>query len=63
MNNKSELERLDEELAFKITVDGKEVLASIYNIIDGEIKLEEIMTDAEWDMVDEMLAKVSEINE
>lgn len=96
MNSKNELERLDEELAFKIIVDGKEVvcyiilifdnpdtgkqyviytdgtknsdgtlevLASIYHVIDGEVQLGEITTDAEWDMVDEMLAKVGETNE
>ncbi len=96
MNSVNELSRLDEELAFKIAVDGKEVvcyilltfnnptnnknyivytdgskdengqmeiLASVYQIEDGNIKLEEITTDYEWDMVDEMLKQVGEKNE
>lgn len=96
MNGKSEFNVLDEELAFKIIVDGKEIicyviltfdnndtgkkyvvytdgtkeedgtleiLASAYKIVNNEVKLEDITTDAEWDMVDEMLAKVGEINE
>lgn len=94
--DKNELNILDEELAFKIIVDGKEVicyilltfanpttgkkyvvytdgtknedgtmeiLASIYNVVDGQVKLEEIITDSEWNMVDEMLTKVGESNE
>lgn len=96
MNSVNELSRLDEELAFKIAVDGKEVvcyilltfnnptnnknyivytdgskdengqmeiLASAYQINDGNIKLEEITTDDEWNMVDEMLKQVGEKNE
>lgn len=39
-----------------------ELLASIYNIIDGKIVLEEITTDAEWDMVDKVLEKAGENN-
>lgn len=94
--NKNELNRLDEETAFKIIVDGKEVicyilltfdnpstnkkyivytdgtknddgtmevLASIYNIVDGEVVLEEINTDEEWDMVDDMIRQVGDNNE
>ena len=34
-----------------------EVLASIYNIVDGEVVLEEINTEEEWDMVDTELEK------
>ena len=89
-------ERLDEELAFKIIVDDKEVicyilslfenketgkkyviytdgtideegnpevLASTYEIIDGDVKLGEIMEDSEWDMIDEMLTQVGGNNE
>ena len=96
MNSNTELERLDEELAFKILVDGKEVicyiilifdnketgkqyvvytdgtknsdgtleiLASTYSVVDKEIRLGEITTDAEWDMVDEMLARVGGTDE
>lgn len=88
-----EKERLDEELAFKIIVDGKEVicyilfqftnpdtgknyiiyndgtkkedgtlevLASTYEIENGEIILGDILEDKEWDMIDEMLQKVGE---
>ena len=95
-NTKSKFNVLDEELAFKIKVDGKEVicyviltfdnedtgkkyivytdgtkssdgtleiLASTYNIINNEIRLDDITTDAEWDMVDEMLIKVGGTNE
>lgn len=94
--NKNELNRLDEETAFKIIVDGKEVicyilltfdnpstnkkyivytdgtknddgtmevLASIYNIVDGEVVLEEINTEEEWDMVDDMIRQVGDNNE
>lgn len=96
MNSKTEFNMLDEELAFKIVVDDKEIicyviltfdnsdtgkkyivytdgtkdedgtlkiLASVYKVINNEVKLEDITTDAEWDMVDEMLAKVGDINE
>lgn len=89
-------ERLDEELAFKIVVDDKEVicyiislfenketgkkyviytdgtidedgnpevLASTYEVIDGDVKLGEITEDREWDMIDEMLAQVGDNNE
>lgn len=96
MNSVNELSRLDEELAFKIAVDGKEVvcyilltfnnptnnknyivytdgskdengqmeiLASAYQINDGNIKLEEITTDYEWNIVDEMLKQAGEKNE
>ena len=94
--SKNELNRLDEETAFKIIVDGKEVicyilltfdnpstnkkyivytdgtknddgtmevLASIYNIVDGEVVLEEINTEEEWNMVDDMLRQVGDNNE
>lgn len=94
--NKNELNRLDEETAFKIIVDGKEVicyilltfdnpstnkkyivytdgtknddgtmevLASIYNIVDGEVVLEEINTEEEWNMVDDMIRQVGDNNE
>lgn len=94
--SKNELNRLDEETAFKIIVDGKEVicyilltfdnpstnkkyivytdgtknddgtmevLASIYNIVDGEVVLEEINTEEEWDMVDDMIRQVGDNNE
>lgn len=96
MNDINELNRLDEELAFKITIDGKEVicyillvfdnpstgkkyviytdgnkdddgkmeiLASVYEIENNNVKLGEITTNEEWDMVDEMLNRVGEINE
>lgn len=96
MDSKNELSRLDEELAFKITVNGREVvcyilltfnnptnnknyiiytdgskdengqmeiLASAYQLEDGNIKLEEITTDYEWNMVDEMLKQAGEKNE
>ena len=91
MTGKNKLNVLDEELAFKIKVDNKEVLcyailifdnpdtgkkyivytdgtktndgtleilASVYNIVNNEIVLDDITTDAEWDMVDEMLLKL-----
>ena len=94
--SKNELNRLDEETAFKIIVDGKEVicyilltfdnpstnkkyivytdgtknddgtmevLASIYNIVDGEVVLEEINTEEEWNMVDDMIRQVGDNNE
>ena len=96
MNSKNELSRLDEEMAFKIAVDGREIvcyilltfnnptnnknyivytdgtknedgtmeiLASAYQIEDGNIKLGEIATDDEWNMVDEMLKQVGDKNE
>ena len=40
-----------------------EILASAYQIEDGNIKLEEITTDDEWNMVDEMLKQVGDKNE
>lgn len=96
MNDINELDRLDEELAFKIIADGKEVVcyillmftnsntdqnyivytdgskdengemqifASIYKFENNNIKLEEITTDDEWNMIDEMLKQVGEKNE
>ena len=96
MDKGTELERLEEELAFKMTVNGKEIicyillhfnnpdtgkkyivytdgtkkedgtleiLASTYEIDNGRMELGEITEDSEWDLVDEMLQKVGEINE
>ena len=40
-----------------------EVLASIYNIVDGEVVLEEINTEEEWNMVDDMIRQVGDNNE
>lgn len=93
MDTMRELERLDEELAFKIMLEGKEnicyilkvlenpdnrkkyiiytdgsknelgmmeVLASAYRIENGNIKLDPILDDAEWDFIDTILEQEGE---
>lgn len=40
-----------------------ELLASLYNFNNGQMQLEDITEDSDWDLVDEMLQKVGDMNE